>query len=315
MEPNGPFQPQANTQVPPPPTPEVGVRTMASDNQSVQQGAAMPEPQMVTAPVAALETPLEGVEAPVAKSSKKALLWTLVTILVVVGLGLLGYFVIYPLFSASPVAEPVAEEAAESALPIPEEAVVEIPAPVHASAFVVAAAATVEAPLPAVTGEAIRAALTVQSDAMANGATNEIVFRASADNSLVNTAAIFTALLPDFLDAASASNFLSDDPTVSVYKNEQGSWPSLITELKAGFDTTLFAQWLSALEQNNLAGFFLTDPGALAAFKTGEVKGIADRYASGQNGASFSYAIVNNNWLIIHTSFEGLKEALTLLGI
>lgn len=324
MDPMNPLEPQNGTKVPPPPTPEVAVRTMQSDNQSLEQGQITPQPQVVSptnfdaSQSFAPETnnQLDGQVEPAQKKSH-LILWVVIGIVGLVGLGLIGYFVIYPLISGgdavvAPIEEPIAQPTLPEAPAAPVAETSDLLT--HTSAFVVAPAATVTVQIPEVTTAAIKAALVAQGDSLSNQALGEVVF-SDAENAQLAFTDVLSALLPEFLDANQANTWLADDFTGFVYKEGTGVWPGYIVNLKEGINNDTFAQWLASLEATNLSGLFVSDPGTLAAFKNGEVSGISDRYAAGQNGASLGYAIVGGNKLLISTSFNGMKEAIRLLGL
>lgn len=326
MDQNNPMQPQGGTQVPPPPGQDVGIRTMQSDNQSLQQGQITPQPQVINPanfPTEANLTPetsnqLESGQVEdlsVAKKSK-TWLWLALGVIVLIGLGLLGYFVIYPLLNPpAPIVSPTDEPPAESSLPLPPEEG-EAPAPetvVYESAFVVSPNLSITAVLDSVSLQSIRSAYLAQAEQMSNQSLAEVELQ-DANRYPLAFSALVGALLPDFLDASQVQEWTEDAFTAFIYKDENGIWPGYVARIKADANTETFAQWLDAFEQNDLSGLFVADPGALAEFKNGEVNGISDRYAAGQNGASLGYAIVGQDKLLISTSFEGMKEALRLMG-
>ncbi len=97
---------QQHTNVPPPPAPEVLVRTMRSDIASVARGEVEPRPESVSKIENSIE---EDSQIAVIKSGgkgKRALL-----ILILLAILALGYFVLYPMVmkSFSPVNVPTSE--------------------------------------------------------------------------------------------------------------------------------------------------------------------------------------------------------------
>jgi hypothetical protein len=225
---------------------------------------------------------------------------------VVIALGAVGYFVVYPMMS-TPTVTPIVET--------PEPVVEPTPVAVaqHTSAFsgALTPAIQVTLPLDTVSRETIIQGLTDQGAIVANGVT-EIIFQDATGGQLAFPSFI-TALLPDFLDGQSADTYVADDFTAYIYKDANGIWPGYIISLKQDGLTTL-SQWLMNLEKADLSALFVTDAGTLSTFKSGTVKGMSDRFATGKTtGSSLSYATTNTN-LFIATSFEGLKASLELLG-
>ncbi|MDO8602154.1 MAG: hypothetical protein Q7R62_03490 [bacterium] len=309
-----PNQPQSQTKVPPPPTPEVSVRTMQSDIKSIAQGEVSPTPEIVTQrqsfnnrepsfiPEATGTMMIEEGTEP--RKSHRGL-WTIITIVVIIALVAIGYFVIYPLMSP-PVVEPVAE--ATQPTPTPEPVL----AP-HSSAFSnsVVLIPQVILKLDTVSRENILQGLTDQSVLVSDGLT-EVVLQ-DATGGQLSFSTFFAALLPNFLDGQSVSTYIENDFTAYIYKDKFGVWPGYITTLRPEGAATL-GQWLASFEKADLSALFVTAPGTLDAFKDGTVKGVADRFATGATaGASISYAVTANN-LHISTSFDGLKTALGALG-
>lgn len=310
-----PNQPQSQTKVPPPPTPEVSVRTMQSDIRSISQGEVNPTPEIV-APKQSFNLPeptftpevtnqIIMEEGATAKASHKGL-WMIITLAVIVALGAVGYFIVYPMMSAPVVTPTVTENAAPTQAPAPV-------IPAHSSAFNNSATQVPQVTLrfEAVTREMIIEGLTAQGAAITDGMT-EVIMQDTTGGQLPMPAYI-VALLPDFLDGQSAGSYVADDFTTFIYKDKTGVWPGYVASVKPEGATTL-SQWLMNLEKTNLGALFVTDPGALSPFKDGTVKGVADRFATGKTpGASLSYAVAGSN-LVISTSFEGMKAVLGALG-
>ncbi len=311
-----PIQPQGQTKVPPPPTPEVSVRTMQSDIRSIEQGEVTPTPEIV-APKPAFDSraqnfipdvagPMVTEEEAMAPKSHR-LLWAIIAVVIVVALAAVGYFVVYPMMQ-SPVVEPV-NTPAQPAPEMPAQPTAAAHTSVFGNSVLAIPQATVT--LGAVTREAIVQSLTDQGALVPSGLT-EIVFQDTAGGQ-VSFATFFTALLPDFLDGQAIGSYVEDDFTTYIYKDQNGVWPGYVLTLKPEGTATL-NQWLMNFEKAALGALFVTDPGAMAEFKDGTVKGIADRFATGASaGASLSYAVTATH-LHISTSFEGLKAALSALG-
>lgn len=308
-----PSQPQAQTKVPPPPTPEVSVRTMQSDIRSISQGEVNPTPEVVS-PKQTPSIDVQGLapdianqmlseEEPAKKSHRG--IWTLIIILIIIALGAVGFFVVYPMMSA-PTVEPTPLAAT------PEPAAPEPVLKEHSSAFSssVSAISSVNLKLPAMSRESIIQGLTDQGSLVGEGLTEIVI---ENEEGQVAFPQLLTTLLPAFLDGSAATTYVTDDFTAYVYKNKDGIWPGYIIPLKPEGTTTL-NQWLANLEKTDLGALFVTLPGTLGAFKDGTVMGISDRFAPGTTpGASLSYAVTATD-LHISTSYEGLKAALTALG-
>ncbi len=316
MDPLNPLSPQQpNQQVPPSLNPQPDVRTMQSDiNQATRPmpaASVFDEKDPVFTPETNNQMSNLGVVVDKPKSGK--LLWIIIILVVVIGLAALGYYVVYPIFNAQPAAQnPITTTPTQPTAP---EAPIAPTAPtlaVHVSAFVFDPAGKVPAQPTTLDLPTINGILKSVGDNSANQSLTEIFM--SDEKGQLAFAKYLAALLPGFPDAAQASTWMEDDFTAYVFKDNAGTWPGYIVKLKSGANLETLAQWVALLETNDLTGFYIANPGKLAPFKNGTYKTITDRYATGSNGASFNYAIVNN-YLVINTSYNGLKESLRLLGL
>ena len=108
------------------------------------------------------------------------------------------------------------------------------------------------------------------------------------------------------------------DMTAFVYKDANGSRPGYIFKLNDSANPATVSADIKSIESSdNLPNLFLTSPGAaIGVFKDGITIGDAKaRYINYSTiGASFNYARFNN-YLVVSTSFNGLKEAMKLLGL
>jgi len=286
------------TQAAPKPTPVPDFLTLPT-GQAGSPGTAK-EPIFTPETNNLLGGPVEELEAP----RSHTLLWILVSAATVIGLVLMGYFVVYPLLTDSPTAPLTEEPTAPAPLPITE------PAP-HVSAFTLEPAVRISVEPATLDAATITGLLKTQRNATPNQSISEVVFKNASGQ--VPFATFLGALLPNFLDASSASTWFTDDFTSFVYKNSLGVWPGYVAKLKEGANVESLNQWLMALEKNDLSGFYVNPPGTLGAFRSGTYKSFSDRFSPGSSGASFNYALVNG-WLVINTSFDGLKESTRLMG-
>ncbi len=320
------FEPNTNqgqTNVPPPPTPEVALRTLASDAKAISRGETTPTPEILTPPSAQNEpvfTPetsnpgglsVDGLAAP--KKSSKMIIWVAVAVIVIGGLGYAGYTYLLPMFQNN---EPIVIPVPETNTPVPEVPVAEVPtALVHTSLFLNAPAGTTNLSFPeTLTRTVILETMKLSSEQAATGALTELVMNDSKNEPLAFSS-FLAGFVPSFTGAPQAINLFDADFTAFVYKDANGSWPGYIAHIKPNVDTTGLATWLASLEGTTLSEFFLTDPGEFSAFKEGKVNNTTDRYATAKMaGASFGIAATDTH-VIIATSYSGMKEAFKLLGL
>lgn len=232
----------------------------------------------------------------------KTILWILAGLVIVGGVGLLGYFVIYPMVFAP---QAPADEQPVTTTP---------PASTHVSFLIAAPAAESEIRLAKTDYLAIAAALQNESfSQLADGQFKEI--RISDNQGQVPFSGFLRELAPAFA-ALGVQDWLDDDFTALLYYDASGVWPIYAARLKAGISPDSVKSSIRQLEGVlDLANFYLASPGSFSQFKDGKVSSYATRYASGsQPGAAFNYGVAGN-YLIISTSYSGLKGALPLLGL
>lgn len=241
-------------------------------------------------------------EEPVRKS--KVWIWVAFVLAVVV-LGALGYFVIYPIFS--PNNAPVTE------LPPPPAEI--IPVIPHQSSFLIPAGSKAEIRLSNLLVSSIASALsgvTINNPQNA-GAVQEVVVLDDA-GSQVSFSAYFAAFVPG-LTTSQLANWFEDDFTAFLYYDRKGVWPGYAARIKNGTDIEVLKSYINAIEASDLTKFYITSPGTFGAFVNGQMNGKPTRYAVGSTpGSALNYGLIGN-YLVVSTSYDGLKNAAILLGI
>lgn len=274
-----------------------------------------------TLPSAGGATPpeLPGGEAPAAPGGKKWLRPALLGgggLIVLVGLGLAGYYFVYPLiFTAPTPLPPPPPPPTEEVAPPAEE-----PAPTvepHTSLFAIPTESSETLRVTAVdTPLTIRVALESLSRVAAAPGTMMEVAATKDDGSPESFARMISLLVPELSETGLAAVFRGDF-TLALYFNENGAWPVYIAQLQTGANL-LDAQAAYAGFENsaNLANLYLTDPGAQEpAWKDGQVAGRPTRYLPfAQAGASLNYGWLDD-LLVVSTSFDGMKDAVRRLGL
>ncbi len=245
---------------------------------------------------------------------KKTLWWVIGGVVIVVALGAVGYFVIYPMLTAAP-----AEPAPATELPVTPQPVTpaQPETPEKSSAFIndpgSVATITISDPI---SRTGIVTGITKAASTAPAGVT-ELLINGSGNNPLP-FGPFLAAVATGFTEAGSANLLFNDDFTAFMYKDENGVWPGYVATLKPGFDPQALKGWFTSLEKAPVKNFFTGDPGKMAAFKDGLINNkYPDRYATGASaGASFGYVMLpQQQKVVISTSFAGLKEALRLMGL
>lgn len=340
-----PSEPKSNV---PPPPPEITIRTMQSDEKSISEtggGAPMgqsfsapavrPEEKLTipgyTGPEEAIFTPenipaqpgqgiTPGTTAEKATSkSIKTIVVTLGSIVLVSGLGFLGYYFVYPLIVTAPPAPtppPLPPPVVQTPPPAPTPA----PAAIHKSYFTKAADKVERIPATASTLTAVSlrtGATAAAAEKLASGSLKEIYFADEKDETagFVN---FMKAAIPEFAGLETQlGQLFEDDFTGFLYYDGTNVWPGYIAKLKSGANDILAKTTISEIEKysESLKNLFLSDPGAAAAvYKDGQVNGHAGRYIPyTQKDASVNIVWLDN-YLLITTNYKAAIEAATRLG-
>ncbi len=313
VPPSAPKEPSSQQRVAPPPKEDITLRTMNSDVKSIGRGDSIPVPENVLPPEAANEpvfkpeTQNQLPNSPlVKKQSKKTLLFVVVGIIVIIGLGAGGYFLYPVLFPPTPIAQ----------TPPPPPLPPATPALAHQTSFVAQPKSTVE--------------LTLKKDQVQSITITELLHQLStqpqqpqllqeisiknSDGGQIPWAEYFTALntafTPDQLDS-----WFDQDFTAFLYYDAKGVWPGYVLKIKAGIKPEELKTNFAPFEKSDLNKLFLTPPGTLAAFKDGQVKSRASRYTTGAaSGSALSYTVLDGRYVLISASYAGAQEAATLLG-
>lgn len=299
-------QPQRIPPAPPPvrpreeaPAGDVNIRTLESDLEG-----APPETVNQLPEDAAVEAPSDG-------GRKKKILIIAAIVSGVVVLGLIGYFVVYPLVSPIKEAPPVVQPEPVASAPAARE---------HTSYFIESPTAISRVNLPNITALSIAFALQNEgARAIAPGSLVEVVMLDSAGNQ-----AELAAYLPQLSSTVPGEKlgaWFESDFTAFIYFDDQGAWPGYVIKVKEGANVDELKAGMSQLENGDISAFYIAPPGVLGQFKDGKVPStssgqvIATRYAAGSRaGAAFNYGYAGD-YLLISTSYNGLKAALPLLGL
>jgi hypothetical protein len=306
------------------PLTEQQIRTMRGDlgASPVQTIPTIPEKPLFDADEPAFSpntsNQLGSVDALIAaEGGKRKTLWALGIAGGVIVLGLVGYFGVYPLLSGvNDQAENTEAAPIAPIEPVKPIAPIEPVAPAYTGPFInePAARVTLTTTGPLSRG-VITAALAAQAQIAKEGMT-EILLR--TESGAVSFSSLIAAILPALTEQKNTNTLFEEGMTAFIYKDSQGVWPGYVATLKPSFTAEGLRAWFTSLEKAPVTEFFLISPGTLNPFKEGMVSGkYPDRYAPGKTaGSSFSYLMLPaQNKVIISTSFEGLKEALRLMGL
>lgn len=298
---------------PSPPPPQIDIRTLASDADSLKTSGGMGTAPKTFSPADLAKEPVFGAEivSPTAAGAVKAggagkkLGIVLGAIAVLALAAAAGYFFIWPLFSGNE-EEQITVVTSPPLLPTePAPA-----APTSRSFFTTPAAATGEVNLSALTLAELSGALKTKSgESAATGTVKEIILKVN------NTSATSSALLSVLAPGTGLESMLESGVTSFIYYDTKGAWPGYIFKFKSGASSTAAQTSTAKIEQSsNLAALYLTSPGTASkdGFKSGTIAATKTRYLSFTGGASLNYGWVGN-YLVISTSFDGFKKAMELL--
>lgn len=316
--------------VPPPPPPEVGIRTMASDMQSMQSSGGVGATPRTFKPedfssepvfrpsgagpksVSPGAAPSAGVKVVPPNHARKALIITLVIVVLLAVVGAAAYFYILPMFVSKPAATPA--PVVQTPAPTPTPAPIPVGLTQHQSFFTSPASllASVSLDLSLVTVQG--AVASASSDTQPAGTFKEISFTVGGKPWTAQEFLGFAlpSLTKDFLSSAFEQDF-----TTFVYYNKNGAWPGYIFKLKPGADAVVANTTLNPAIEVSPAVFFQTSPGAAlkAVFSDGALPdGKVVRFATfAKKGAALEYSWFGN-YLTVSTSYQGLIEAVKHLG-
>jgi len=296
-----------------PPTPEVNIRTTESDIKSIERGESMPVPESVLPPETEKEPSfrpetqvpgdITGMEEEPPKG-KKPWLWIILGI-VIIGLGLLAYFVVFPLISSPPTSSPTPS-------PSPTTGII-TPTP-HNSLFLMPVPDEAEINLENFLFSTITNNLQLIAANRLPDNTIQEVAVLDAHESQVPWSSYLSTFLPT-LTPTQLETWFEDDFTAFIFYDAKGAWPGYVAKIKNSANIDTAKATLTILETSDLSKFYLSPPGVFGQFKNGQINGKATRYAvGGIPGAALNYGFVNS-YFIVSTSYDGLRAAAPLLGI
>ena len=323
--------------VPPPPPPEIGIRTMDSDIKSMQASGGMgataktfkPEElfakptnsviNIPSIPSKPSSTPTNPIGSPVVrvigpkKSNRKVIiLAAIVVLLILVWVGI-EFFVIPNLHQSSPA---VTTTVPSNTIPVATTTQPAVVSFVHQSFFgsQVSPSTTISliSPLSLSALQAGVASSTSLSEP--TGTFEELAFvngaaSSTSSSSPVTAQELMSAMLPlvsqDFL----TGTFSNDVTGFAYYHN--GARPGYVFKLNAGVDLANATSTLNPIIEANPGAFFQVSPGTISGtFNDGALPdGKAVRYATfSEKGTALEYGWFGG-YLVISTSYQGLISA------
>jgi len=358
MENNGTGQPWDPTKTPglgtgegevplAPPASKLDARTMSSDLRSMQQsGGGMPRPyapqatpssapapvRMPAPPVpqvtkpspVSVTSPAAPTPSPIQKKSNKSLIVISLVVVLVVGLGALGYLVLYPMiFGESEVLPPTDELSPTADIPSTPAPVLDSePAPetgtetvppasslTHTSFFKIAADAVSDVQLTNLTFPSLKSLLSFETSDVP-------LFRELVGKNAAGTPMSFEqfsgTLFPSVFSSEVISQFEPDFTFFSL-TNDKGTWLGFVAKKKENASIQL-TEPVTAIETvSTLSDFFLKTPGTMQTWKSGKAGTTDTRYATfALPGAALNYGW-HADHLIVSASYDVIKEALRRL--
>lgn len=345
--------PSAGQAMPPPPPPEINIRTMKSDIESLRQtGGTGPTPKPFVPPELTREIPiptpppsritpsdftapkptvpqntaaakLKNVieeEAPTAKTGAKKVVAVIGGLVLAIAAAVAGYLYVFPfLFPTQPPASPAAPAPPSTQEPRETSAPLVIPGPATPALTHKSLLQPTSPPSGAQFSTTLDLAnfKSLLSEEAQKSSTidtlTEIVFEDT--NGQIPASTLMPVILPDFSSTVVA-NLFEKDYTIALYRDNNGVWPVYLLKLSAKSNPAEAQTEISKLETStDLANLFLSDPGTpnSAGFKSGQASGLMTRYLTfAQKGAGLNIAW-SKNTLILSTSYNGLKKAISSL--
>ncbi len=321
------FSARTSSAVPPPPAPDIGIRTMASDLSSLKATGGLEAKPATFQPADFANTQVfhpskaasaSGSAAATTQSHRSRLSMIIaVSIAFIIVAGLVIYFFILPLVypTKNNTPTPTTTTTTTEQTPPTASAPVATPQLTHQTFFTTAPTSTSAVNLTTLTLGEIQTTFTAVLSGVQPKTLTEI--NLNLNNSPVDATSFMAVAFPELDQTVIGANF-GKDMTTFVYKDANGSWPGYIFKLKDPASFTNVSTAVKGIESSsNLQNLFLTSPGAAkGGFKDGLTVGATKaRYITyTANGASINY-VWFNNYLVVSTSFNGFKEALKLLGL
>lgn len=328
-----------------PPRPEFGLRTMANDIQAIREsGGSIPGSQLTVSPSMPMSEPktpvipeiseIPGYTGPeesifqpatpspsatfsspasLPKKSKflKSFLIIIGVLIILSGLGALGYFVVYPLIFPTPETTPLTTQTPTST-PATQAESSKI---IHHSLFkTMPKGGFKEITIADISRESILNGLksVFKPDEITNNLREAVLFY---KDEMVNFNQFTKAIFPELHFSPLLEPVFESDFTIFVFKDKKGDWPGFVATIKDLVENEgVIKENLTKLEtSNNVKNFYFSDPGTAEGFKDGKIDNINVRYTLfTQPGAAFSY-VLKNNLLIVATSYSSLQAAIDLL--
>lgn len=269
----------------------------------------LPEGSPIFHPETANQLPGTEIEAPPRPGLKK-ILKIAGSLVLIIALGFLGYFVIYPVLFPAPL-----ETDGFLTRPAPEVPVPKAPAAVapHKSLFVEPSPIVKDLFVPQATLLDVIAAL--QTEARVSepaGTMKELAIKDGGGQ--ISFSKYLNALSPQ-IEENEISLLFENDFTGFLYYDRNGIWPGYMARLRPGISQFDAEALLSRLEEGDIRLFYVADPGVHQGFADGPYKGYRVRYARfSVPGASFNYGLVGD-YAVLAGSFDALKAAINQLGL
>jgi hypothetical protein len=333
---------------PPPPPPEIVLRTMKSDLGGLKEsGGAIPTPKPFTPPeikrvipsgtpppslpkkIAPMEFGLPNQEkkesttiieepAETKEKSKKIVLWVVAGI-IIIGVGLAGYFIVFPMLFPPQIPSPPAPALTEPELTVPEipEAEVLPPTETPLTHQSLLRSSDTIATMELTSIDLLSLTNALQQEAkktLPSGTLAEIIL-SDVNRRQIPALDVLPSLIPALL-SETVKKLFEEDFTAALYYDANGVWPAYILKLSLKASIVEAQATIRELEASpNFENLFLASPGTAdtAGFKDGQANNIATRYlAFSKKGAALNFAWSNDK-LIISTSYNGLKKILNNL--
>ncbi|PIR98411.1 MAG: hypothetical protein COT88_01775 [Candidatus Colwellbacteria bacterium CG10_big_fil_rev_8_21_14_0_10_41_28] len=314
--------------VPPPPSRDVGVRTMDSDQSSIKQTGGL------TAQPKTINTGQPATDMPMAETSvtddgkKKALLLGLGVVILLAIAGAVAYFYVLPNFFSEAPQEDIFAQSGDTFV---DDQVPEDPTGVTSPAGLLPPGSTspanasyesyfntvAEAESVSVDAVSVGSIKTAVSGISGSAGTISEFYLANSDGEMVTAQEFIAAVLPNF-DASK----LEESFTGYVYHAATSDWPGYVFKLasdvsdKGSTKTSISADFEASADVENLYTEDIVGPEGTAFANSITVStGETARYLlfNETTGVSFVYGW-SGNYLVLGTHFDGFKSVLNQLA-
>ncbi len=302
----------------PAPMTDIKIRTMSSDLQSMGMSGGIPQVTVRQIPTVNLNPAdqIQSPAAPRASTGSKKIIYIILSVVGVVILFVVGFFLPKLLFNKETPAPTVTpgKNTQTQATSTPQVKPTQTTGITHSSFFKSASGGITNIAISTgLTTENISGLITQQT-APISASFAELSF--NKDGKAISWKEFINIYSWAFLPEAFFTDNFKEDFTSYVHKDSLGTFPGYVLELKPDATIVLLRSQLLQIESNSsqIAKIFLSSPiNPGPSFADAQINGQPVRMLQFGSGEKFYYGWFNNKYLVFGTSEEGMRTAFSKL--